>query len=95
MAWPTRSCTGTCCWPPTVCVRRPREGKRPLPARLTDFQREIAARLVADLSARLQASNFSLGNARPILTRQQEWSWQRAVREPAGFGVLDPRRGNR
>jgi len=74
---------------------RLREGKRPLPAWLMDFQREIAARLVADLSVCLRASNFSLGNARPILTRQQELSWQRAVRKLAGSGALDPPHGNR
>jgi hypothetical protein len=52
------------------------------------LKREVAERLAADLSACLDASNFSLGSARPSLTRQQELAWQRAVHKVAGFPAV-------
>ena len=67
---------------------RLREGKRTIPAWLRDFQREMAERLVADLSAYLASCNYSLGSTRPSLTRQQQLTWQRAVRKLAGFPAV-------
>jgi hypothetical protein len=67
---------------------RLREEKRTIPSWLMDFQRELAERLVADLSAYLDACNFSLGSNRPTLSRQQELTWQRAVRKLAGFPAI-------
>lgn len=64
---------------------RMREEKRKVPDWLLGFQRKLAELLVADLSAYLNACNFSLGGARPTLTRQQELAWQRAVRKLAGL----------
>jgi hypothetical protein len=65
-----------------------RGDKRPVPAWLMAFQRDIVKRLVADLSIYLDSCNFSLGNARPSLTRQQELAWQRALHKAAGFPAI-------
>jgi hypothetical protein len=69
-------------------ARRLGKDRRVAPEWLLRFQREVAERLAADLSACLDASNFSLGSARPSLTRQQELAWQRAVHKVAGFPAV-------
>lgn len=71
-------------------ARRFRKDNRVAPAWLMEYQRDIAERLVTDLSAYLDACNFSLGSARPSLTRQQELAWQRVVRKFAGFPAICP-----
>jgi hypothetical protein len=66
-------------------AQRLRRRRRALPAWLLELQRDVAQRLMADLSSYLDASNFSLGSSRPALTRRQELAWQRALRKAAGF----------
>jgi hypothetical protein len=51
----------------------------------------MAARLIAGLSAYLDAHNFSLGSARPSLSRQQELAWKKALHRAAGFPAISKR----
>ncbi|MBN2553179.1 MAG: hypothetical protein JXB06_10440 [Spirochaetales bacterium] len=62
--------------------------RRAVPKWLMEFQREVAQRLVADLGTYLDACNYSLGSARPSLSREQELAWKRAVRKAAGFPAI-------
>jgi hypothetical protein len=66
-------------------AKKLRAGKRSIPTWLMEFQRDVAQRIVADLSTYLDACNFSLGREQPHLTREQELTWKRAVHKTAGF----------
>jgi hypothetical protein len=79
------SSDGLCLRHVAVLAKRLREGRRSMPSWLMEFQRDVVKRIVSDLSAYVDACNFSLGEARPSLSREQELAWKRAVRKVAGF----------
>jgi hypothetical protein len=62
----------------------------PLPGWLMDLQRALAERLVAQLGTYVDSCNFSLGEARPEPTPEQERAWQRALCKIAGFSPEAP-----
>jgi hypothetical protein len=64
---------------------RIKEDRRTVPGWLLEFQRGLAQKLMEELGTYLEACNYSLGNARPSLSREQELAWKRAVRKAAGF----------
>jgi len=67
---------------------RLKEDRRTVPGWMMEFQRGVAERLVAELGTYLDACNYSLGSARPSLSREQELAWKRAVRKAAGFPAI-------
>lgn len=81
------SSDGLCLPHLAALAERLRDDKRAIPAWLMEFQRDIVQSLVADLSTYLDGCNFSLGNARPSLTRRQELAWRRALHKVAGFAA--------
>ncbi len=67
---------------------RLKEDRRTVPGWLMEFQRGVVEWLVAELGTYLEACNYSLGNARPSLSPEQELAWKRAVRKAAGFPAI-------
>jgi hypothetical protein len=61
-----------------------------LPEWLLNRQRALAEGLIASLSTYVDSCNFSLGEARPQATPDQERAWLRALRKIAGLAEEPP-----
>lgn len=55
------------------------------PAWLAEFQLRMYAELLQQLDRYLESCNFSLGDRRPILNREESLVWQRAVKMLLGY----------
>ena len=76
------------CLPHLVMMERKLRGdRRGAPDWLVDFHRDLLERILHALDACVDSCNFSLGDRRPQLSREQELTWKRALRKIAGFSL--------